>query len=63
MLASGSDGGMAVTKAAPKLSTANKAIQTLQSYLMVFQSVMDDVEDATLDTNLVAFFVTSLAAR
>jgi DNA integrity scanning protein DisA with diadenylate cyclase activity len=54
---------MAVTKAAPKLSTANKAIQTLQSYLMVFQSVMDDVEDATLDTNLVAFFVTSLAAR
>ena len=54
---------MAVTKAAPKLSTANKAIQTLQSYLMVFQSVMDDVEDATLDTNLEAFFVTSLAAR
>ena len=49
--------------AIPKLTTTNIPIHTFQSFLIVFQSVNDDVVDATLDTNFVAFFVTLLAAR
>ena len=62
-MAMGSDCGTAVMNAIPKLMTANTPIQIFQSFLMVFQSVNDDVVDATLETNFVAFFVTLLAAR
>jgi hypothetical protein len=55
--------GMDATKAVPKLITAKTPIQILQSFLMTFQSVRVDVVDATLDTILLAFFVTLFAAR
>lgn len=58
VVAIGAVWGIAVMAAIPKLITANTPIHTLQSFLMVFQSVNDDVVDATLETNFVAFFVT-----
>jgi hypothetical protein len=63
VLAIGSDCGMAVRNAVPKLRMANTPIHIFQSYLIVFQSVMEDVDDATLEANFDAFFVTSFAAR